>query len=66
MRYWMLTDEELRKIERVEHRLYSDFRMDGDVMRDYAQTLNAVRRAAVELPDDEVVPVDPRDPDPRD
>ena len=51
---FVIEDGHLSMIERIAKRLFTETRMDGDEMRNAAQALDGIRRAAIEFPDPEV------------
>jgi hypothetical protein len=48
--FWIVEENELRRLERVMRRLFTEQRMNGDDMRDAAQTIAAVCKIAREIP----------------
>lgn len=45
-KFYVLTDEDLAKVERVMRRLHSEDRLDGDSMRNLGHELEVVSRNA--------------------
>lgn len=53
MKIYLVTEDDLVRLERISTRLFSENGMDGNEMRDAAQTIESVRRGAMEVDDDE-------------
>jgi hypothetical protein len=49
MKYYMIDQSQLNRLARIATRLYTERRMNGDDMRDAAQTLDAVVRLCQQL-----------------
>lgn len=52
-KFFVIEDGHMNTLERLAKRLFTENRMDGDEMRDAAQALDGIRRAAIEFPDPE-------------
>lgn len=48
-RYFAIEEGQLRVLKRLSRRLFTEQRMDGNEMRDAAQTLEAIVRVVQEL-----------------
>ncbi len=48
--WFYISDTDLARIQRVTKRLFTEERLDGNSMRDLAQTLDGVSRSCAELP----------------
>lgn len=49
MREFLINEEQLRTLERLQHRLHSEERMSGEVMRNWGHRLESVIRIVREL-----------------
>jgi hypothetical protein len=50
MKYFIIEEDQLQKLESVAKRLYSEIRMSGDEMRDSAHRISGVVRLSREIP----------------
>lgn len=51
--YFLISDAQLEALRRAITRLYSENRMNGDVMRDMAQSLDSIVNVCKESPSDD-------------
>lgn len=52
MKLYLIEESDLESMRNIAKRLYTENRMDGDLMRDFAHRLSLIVRTAVECPEE--------------
>ena len=50
MKYFIIDEEQVRTLTAMSRRLYTEVRLDGDQMRDFAHILDLITASCQEMP----------------